>query len=96
MEQPKTSTNVQEKVATDIVRHDDHVENAPPAKDAVIDAATRGQALTGYETLTPWQTFQKFKWCTFFAFLAAFSAGADGYQIGYVTLLKSSTMRLRF
>ncbi|KAH7137793.1 putative transporter [Dactylonectria macrodidyma] len=51
-------------------------------KDAVLDAATKGQALTGYETLTPWETFKMFKWCTFYAFVAAFAAGADGYQIG--------------
>ncbi|KAH7115107.1 putative MFS alpha-glucoside transporter [Dendryphion nanum] len=63
-----------------------HVEtrgdDALQGKEAVAEAASKGQALTGYETLTGKETAMKFKWCTFYAFLAAFAAGADGYQIG--------------
>lgn len=52
------------------------------SSDAVADAATKGQAATGYEALTPWETVQTFKVCTAVCFAAAFSAATDGYQIG--------------
>lgn len=50
--------------------------------DAVLDAATRGQAVTGYEVLSVWDTIKTFKVCTLVCFAAAFSAATDGYQIG--------------
>ena len=51
-------------------------------KDAVVDAATKGQTVTGYETLSLWETVMTFKVATAFCFAAAFSAATDGYQIG--------------
>lgn len=57
-------------------------KNTP--KDAALDAAIRGQAATGYETLSLWDTVKKFKVSTFMCFAAAFSAATDGYQIGSV------------
>ncbi|TVY62677.1 MFS transporter fmqE [Fusarium oxysporum f. sp. cubense] len=81
MQQPKPAGE-REKTANDISHEGTLGDDAIQPKDAVLDAATKGQALTGYETLTPWETFKMFKWCTFYAFLAAFAAGADGYQIG--------------
>jgi MFS family permease len=55
------------------------------AKDVVVDAAARGQATSGYEALTPWETVKTFKWATLACFAAAFSAATDGYQIGSVS-----------
>ncbi|KAK4119734.1 general substrate transporter [Parathielavia appendiculata] len=52
------------------------------SKDAAADAAVRGQATTGYETLTLWETVMTFKVSTAVCFFAAFSAATDGYQIG--------------
>jgi len=54
------------------------------AKDVIVDAASQGQAVTGYERLTPWETIKTFKVCTAVCFAAAFSAATDGYQIGQV------------
>ncbi|KAL0944965.1 MFS alpha-glucoside [Colletotrichum truncatum] len=79
MQQSRLSS---EQKGPEIARTETANDDAIQSKDAVLDAATKGQATTGYETLTPWETFMKFKWCTFFAFVAAFAAGADGYQIG--------------
>ena len=53
-------------------------------KEASMMAAAKGQGLSGYETLTLWQTVKAFKVCTAICFLVAFSAATDGYQIGYV------------
>lgn len=53
--------------------------------DATMNAALNGQAVSGYELLTPWQTVKAFKLCTLICFAAAFSAATDGYQIGSVT-----------
>jgi hypothetical protein len=52
------------------------------SKDAAVDAAMRGQATTGYETLSLWETIKTFKVSTTVCFFAAFSAATDGYQIG--------------
>ncbi|KAM0428519.1 hypothetical protein ACHAPT_006879 [Fusarium lateritium] len=71
-----------EKAANEIAHTETRDGDEPQSKDAVHDAANRGQALTGYETLTPWETVKKFKACTFYVFLAAVAAGTDGYQIG--------------
>ncbi|KAF2008744.1 general substrate transporter [Aaosphaeria arxii CBS 175.79] len=46
------------------------------------DAAAKGQALSGYESLTRWETVKTFKIATLVCFAAAFSAATDGYQIG--------------
>jgi hypothetical protein len=76
-------TTSQAKSRTDQV---DWVEDTAGAemtpKDVAMDAAMKGQATTGYETLTPWETIRTFKMSTLMCFLAAFSAATDGYQIG--------------
>lgn len=74
----------QQKPAGEIAHHESPADDVPRPKDAILDAATRGQGLTGFETMTPFETFKKFKWCTFYAAIAAFAAGADGYQIACV------------
>ena len=85
MQQTKLSNEnvVNEKVANEIA-HTETLggDDVLQPKDVLQDAAARGQALTGYETLTPWETAKKFKWCTFYVFIAAVAAGTDGYQIG--------------
>jgi hypothetical protein len=61
---------------------DDHVQ---PIKEAAQVAQAKGQVISGYETLTLWETCKAFKVCTAYCFLVAFSAATDGYQIGYVS-----------
>ncbi|CAI6068987.1 unnamed protein product [Clonostachys chloroleuca] len=72
----------EQKEAHPVTHAEDLHSGEAHSKDTVHDAATRGQALTGYETLTPWETAKKFKACAFYVFLAALSAGTDGYQTG--------------
>jgi hypothetical protein len=60
--------------------HDDN----PIKNEAAIDAATRGQAMTGYEELSVLETVKTFKLCTLVCMAMAFSAATDGYQIGFV------------
>ncbi|KAH8422418.1 putative MFS alpha-glucoside transporter [Aspergillus melleus] len=63
----------------------EHVESVPgdlKASDAEFDAAAKGQATSGYETLGIIETIKKFKICTVVCFAMAFSAATDGYQIG--------------
>lgn len=65
----------------------DTIENAEDdlkSGDPALDAATKGQATSGYETLTLWETVRTFKVCTAACFAAAFSAATDGYQVGWV------------
>ncbi|KAJ4311251.1 hypothetical protein N0V94_008042, partial [Neodidymelliopsis sp. IMI 364377] len=62
-------------------RVEDH-DNVTNHKEVVVEAAAKGQAISGYETLTPWETATTFKWATIACFAAAFSAATDGYQIG--------------
>ncbi|KAM0425875.1 hypothetical protein ACHAPT_008813 [Fusarium lateritium] len=50
--------------------------------ELVLDAAAKGQATSGYESLTAWETVKTFKWAAATCFGAAFSAATDGYQIG--------------
>ncbi|KAH7355901.1 general substrate transporter [Pyrenochaeta sp. MPI-SDFR-AT-0127] len=70
-----------EKSSTVIGRVETHNDD-PGQKDAAVDAAARGQAVSGYEALTPWETIKTFKRSTAACFAAAFSAATDGYQIG--------------
>jgi hypothetical protein len=72
----------QEKSRSDPVDLVEDAADATSPKEAAVDAATKGQAITGYETLGFWETVNKFRWCTFMCFMAAFSAATDGYQIG--------------
>jgi hypothetical protein len=60
-----------------------HVEGRDHSgKNVAYDAETRGQGVSGYETLSAFQTVTKFKIAAFVCFLVTFSAAADGYQIG--------------
>ena len=52
--------------------------------EATLDAATKGQAVSGYEDLGIWETIKTFKLCTIVCFAMAFSAATDGYQVGSV------------
>jgi len=70
-----TSKDIELKVAAS-----DHLEKL----DELDTAAAVGQAASGYEDLTPWQTVKLFKVATAVCFAAAFSAATDGYQIGFV------------
>lgn len=76
-----TADQSKEKQTAAIERVETHDDVNNP-KDAVVDAAARGQAATGYEKLTPWETVKMFKISTAVCFAAAFSAATDGYQIG--------------
>ena len=64
--------------------HRDHVELAFKPDDTAADGAILGQATSGYEGLSLWQTVKTFKVATLVCFAASFSAATDGYQIGYV------------
>ncbi|QGI71293.1 hypothetical protein CEK26_003630 [Fusarium fujikuroi] len=59
----------------------DHVETAFKHDELAAEAVAQGQALSGYENLTFWETVRTFKMASLLCLLAAFSAGADGYQI---------------
>jgi hypothetical protein len=76
-EQPKTSA--------------EHIELSNEAvikpSEVILDAATKGQAVSGYEGLGVWNTIKTFKICTVVCFAMAFSAATDGYQIGSVVSL---------
>lgn len=52
------------------------------SKEASMEAAAKGQGVSGYETLGLWETIKSFKVCTLVCFMVAFSAATDGYQIG--------------
>lgn len=65
-----------------IERQETGVGGNAGAKEASMEAAARGQGVSGYETLSLWQTIKAFKVCTAYCFLVAFSAATDGYQIG--------------
>lgn len=76
----------------------DHVETALKHDDLAAEAVAQGQALSGYENLTFWETVRTFKMASLVCLLSAFSAGADGYQIAYVSYLPRypSTQLMRF
>ncbi|KAH8819236.1 sugar transporter [Xylogone sp. PMI_703] len=52
------------------------------SKEAAFEAEAKGQGISGYETLTLWQTVKAFKVNAAICFMVTFSAAADGYQIG--------------
>ncbi|KAF1966119.1 MFS general substrate transporter [Bimuria novae-zelandiae CBS 107.79] len=62
-------------------RHDDHLESVLKPDDLTADAVAKGQAATGYETISLWDTVKTFKVASACCFAAAFSAGADGFQM---------------
>ncbi|KXJ96275.1 general substrate transporter [Microdochium bolleyi] len=50
--------------------------------ELILDASARGQATSGYEALSPWETAKTFRKATAICFATAFAAATDGYQIG--------------
>ncbi|KAF7177449.1 hypothetical protein CNMCM7691_005702 [Aspergillus felis] len=64
------------------VEHVETSDDAPVKGDAAVDAATRGQAMTGYEHLSVMETIKTFKLASLICVAMAFSAATDGYQIG--------------
>ncbi|KAF2649964.1 general substrate transporter [Lophiostoma macrostomum CBS 122681] len=59
-------------------------EDGHTRKDSVTNAITKGQGLSGYETLTVWETIKAFKMNALICFLASVSAATDGYQIALI------------
>ncbi|RBQ71291.1 hypothetical protein FVER14953_20708 [Fusarium verticillioides] len=59
----------------------DHVETALKHDDLAAETVAQGQALSGHEHLIFWETVRTFKVASVVCLLAAFSAGADGYEI---------------
>ncbi|KAH6715721.1 general substrate transporter [Leptodontidium sp. MPI-SDFR-AT-0119] len=73
--------------ASDAIVHQESLDNeAPPLteKDAMAEAAARGQGLDGYEDLTVWETIKVFKMNSLICSLVAISTATDGYQIGLI------------
>jgi hypothetical protein len=79
MSQPKPSSSQETKAPTLDHIEARGVEELQPSEK--IDDA-RGQAISGYESLSVFETVKTFKMATLICFLAAFSAATDGYQIG--------------
>jgi hypothetical protein len=71
-----------EKPANSIKHVESHLEDEIKPSESVVDAVARGQATSGYETMTLWETVKTFKVASIACFAAAFSAATDGYQIG--------------
>lgn len=64
----------------DVAEHHEAAGDATlPPKDLSSEAAARGQCVSGYETLSPWQTIMQFKMNTAVCFAATLSAATDGY-----------------
>lgn len=61
-----------------------HDEKSHVAKTLSSEAAAAGQGISGYETLTVWETCMKFKYNSVVCSMMAFAAAMDGYQIGFV------------
>ena len=59
--------------------------------EAILDAASKGQAVSGYEDLGIWETIKTFKLGTIVCFAMAFSAATDGYQVGSVIAQSSES-----
>ncbi|KAH8172225.1 sugar transporter domain-containing protein [Sarocladium implicatum] len=78
----KTTSTLAKPTDMFIEQRDGADDAPPPLKEADMMAAAKGQGISGYETLTIWQTVKAFKVCTAYCFLVAFSAATDGYQIG--------------
>ncbi|KAJ4074923.1 hypothetical protein NW760_015443 [Fusarium oxysporum] len=85
----------------DVSRSGDAVEHHEVAgdglqapKELTSEAAARGQGISGYEELTPWETIKKFKMNAAVCFAVTVSAATDGYQIGYVFYITPTLARL--
>lgn len=75
----------------DVAEHHENGDEAISApKNMSAEAAARGQGISGYESLSPWQTILHFKMNALICFAITFSAATDGYQIGYVERLPGS------
>lgn len=83
-----TKTHNEHLGAPDDLEGDD-IEQVTKPSEAAVDAAAKGQATSGYENLTQFETVRMFKVATLVCFAAAVSAATDGYQIGYVHTCKS-------
>ncbi|EEU48068.1 uncharacterized protein NECHADRAFT_31847 [Fusarium vanettenii 77-13-4] len=75
-----TSEKVDEKPVP--VEHVDNDVVTTKEKTLSSEAAAAGQGVSGYETLTLWETVKKFKVNTLICFMVTLSAATDGYQIG--------------
>jgi hypothetical protein len=76
--QDPVTESIKDKTAVDAQRH---IETAAKPAEVAIEAADKGQATSGYEDLTLWQTVAQFKFASLYCFIAAMSAAADGYQL---------------
>jgi hypothetical protein len=65
---------------TDDKHFSEHHEAGHDKLDRLGDAAAKGQLVSGYESLSVWQTVQKFKMAFLVCFAATFAASTDGYQ----------------
>ncbi|KAB5546914.1 sugar transporter [Coniochaeta sp. 2T2.1] len=52
------------------------------SKEALAEAAAKGQGVSGFETMSVWETVKAFKVVSAVCFIVCFSAATDGYQIG--------------
>ncbi|UPK93075.1 hypothetical protein LCI18_004010 [Fusarium solani-melongenae] len=79
-----TMTRESIEAKPDISQHDNPADNEHgiTRKDLALDAASKGQGISGYETLSLWETVKAFKVNTAICFAVTFSAATDGYQIG--------------
>lgn len=70
----------------DVSQHDNPADNEHgiTRKDLALDAASKGQGVSGYETLSLWETVKAFKVNAAICLAVTFSAATDGYQIGYL------------
>ncbi|KAL0942058.1 MFS alpha-glucoside transporter [Colletotrichum truncatum] len=74
-----------EKLVVQSTDHDEAGnEAARTTKEISIEAEAKGQGVTGYEELTPWQTVKQLKFVCLICFAVTFSAATDGYQVGMV------------
>ncbi|KAJ4075643.1 hypothetical protein NW769_015391 [Fusarium oxysporum] len=67
-----------------VEHHEVAGDDLQPPKDLTSEAAARGQGISGYEELTPWETIKKFKMNAAVCFAVTVSAATDGYQIGLI------------
>lgn len=82
-----------EPTAQAVEQAHDTTKAAPNFKELTSSAEAQGQGLTGYEHLSIWETIKKFKMASTICFVAAISAAAEGYQIGYVLFDPSNPIR---
>ncbi|KAF4458222.1 MFS alpha-glucoside transporter, partial [Fusarium albosuccineum] len=80
-----SETEKQTSRPAEVAEHQEVADEAAHApKDLSSEAAARGQGVTGYEELSPWQTILRFKMNALVCFAVTLSAATDGYQIGLI------------